>query len=634
MIPQVEASPDIWAAWDMIEHNPDKMLNDPELLAWVIQTLLYVIDRHNRVRPLIPNATQMMIIRAYCEMRRAGLPVRMIILKGRQQGSSTIVCAIILVELLCFNNRMGLVATEEKGGSAANMFDKYKFFIEHMPVFDEGTMLRDICSYYNDGHRVTFKDTRSTLRTEGEKEIISFTTNSVHISEAAFFTDFAKFMGPLMQGVPHFPNTSVFIESTAREYGDGFHDHWNRAESGLSNFRAVFAGWHIHEENVMGLPTDPDELDRFHVSVGQMIDAYGDELALKQAHNLTNEQLMFRRWRIDNDCDGSVEEFNRQYPATPRDAFLAAERPVFDSASLEIRLDSCKPSAYRGEMRPQARFLKHDGTERAEWIDTPNGCVELWQKPITFEEYVIGSDHAEGIQGGDFNACTIFLRDGFEQTGKIHGSEATKLEAIDYAKQLYYVARWHNNAWILLESNHQSGGAVAAILQEWNYPNLMFEHQIFPKDTGEQPMNPRVGWLSNKDKRKVGVDFAVSSLSYDFRTDPPRAKSEWNPIVYDREMIEQCVHMTIVDGKPQAKNKGKSRRPGSSSLGHHDDLVFAFISTLFAHKALPSPEPKEARMIEELGPDHPEVRQLPEAVLEAYASEPEDNNPYTWQRYM
>ena len=438
-----------------------------------------------------------------------------------------------------------------------------------------------------------------------------------------------------MAGVPHFPNTTVFIESTAKQYGDGFFDHWSRAENGLSNFMAVFAAWFVHEENVMPVPDDPDAYAKFKQSIGQMQKVYGDEIALQQQFGLSEQQLMFRRYRIDNECDGSIGEFQRQYPSTAQEAFLAAERPVFDPASISFRLEQTKPHESIGEMRPDKRYTKYDGTERAEWVDTPNGAIELWDKPNNFEEYVIGSDHAEGLPGGDFNACLIFKRWGFQQVGKIHGTEATRLDAVEYAKQLFYTGRWFNDAHVLLEANHQSGGVVAGLMNEWEYPNLIFEHQVFPKENNEQPMNPRIGWLSNKGRRKDGVDFMVDALALDFKVEPPKPKSECNPIIYDHELIEQCIHFVWkTNGRAEAKRKNQDRNPNSSAVGHHDDLIFAFISTILAHRALPVPQPREQTMIEVLGPNHPMVRDLPEDTLTLYAPKKEEFRPNSWQDYI
>jgi hypothetical protein len=52
-------------------------------------SMLKIQDKNRRLVPLNLNATQIKIINAAYEMKKAGRPVRILELKGRQQGSST-----------------------------------------------------------------------------------------------------------------------------------------------------------------------------------------------------------------------------------------------------------------------------------------------------------------------------------------------------------------------------------------------------------------------------------------------------------------------------------------------------------------------------------------------------------------
>ena len=102
------ASMEAWEAWEMLTEQPDETFSDPAKIAFCCQHLLYIKDRNGQVVPLILNNTRLMIVKAYCEMRRQGVPVRIICLKGRQQGSSTLCCALVLLEMLAYGNRSTL----------------------------------------------------------------------------------------------------------------------------------------------------------------------------------------------------------------------------------------------------------------------------------------------------------------------------------------------------------------------------------------------------------------------------------------------------------------------------------------------------------------------------------------------
>ena len=619
-------------AWEYLRTDPEETLSNLDKIAFCCEHLLRIVDQKRNVIPLRLNATQRLIVAAYVAMRKNHIPVRLICTKGRQQGSSTVFSALLQLEMWAYPNTSVLVATEEKGGSAINLFIKYRSFMQKCPLVPEGLRLKDLFTAFLDGKSFTLSN-GSSLRVEGEKEIVSWTTTAVHISEAAFFTNFTEWLGHMLQGVATEPHTSVFIESTAKEYGDGFYDEWTRAESGESDFTSVFAAWYIHEANTMSLPTDLVAKNRFLNNIGTEISTYGDEKALQIQYNLTDEQLFWRRWQIKNSCQGSLSEFSRQYPCNAREAFLAADRPVFHTESLEYIHSQTTLPKWTGEMRHDLRAIRQDGTEEAEFHETHEGAIEIWERPKKFETYCAGSDHAEGIPGGDFNAGLIAARNPFRVVAKIRGSDTTKLEALQFARQWYYLLRWYNNADVLGESNHQGGGMVLGLLEDWEYPNLMFEFEIFPQKNGKP--NTRVGWLSTQGRRKDGIDLLRDSLLYDFSGKTPRRISEWTPDIPDRELIEECMHMTYSSrGKPEAKKKGQPRKPGVSGVGYHDDLVFACMSLIFAHKNLAPPKSKEQIMVEELGPRHPFVEDLPPEIIDKYSRQTIDDSPGSWRNYL
>ena len=64
-----------------------------------------------------------------------------------------------------------------------------------------------------------------------------------------------------------------------------------------------------------------------------------EERSLQEAYDLTDEQLMWRRWKISSMSptqDYSREDlFKQEYPMTDNEAFLSTGRPIFDPETLE-----------------------------------------------------------------------------------------------------------------------------------------------------------------------------------------------------------------------------------------------------------------------------------------------------------
>ena len=616
----------------IIKRNPQKVLQNRKLFEACMKHLLRIISRAG-LMPMVPNNTQKMILDAYFQQKGDGKPIRCIVLKGRQQGSSTGIAAILMIELLCRSNLTVLVASEKKGGSARNLFAKFRVFLENYPEFPTEMGIRQRCQSFLKDKQIDLYN-NANVRIEGQQDVISYTNECIHISEASRFSDFQSFLGSCLQGTEELEGTSIFIESTAYGYGDGFHNEWTRAVEGKSGFIPVFAPWYIHERNTRALPTDAEELQQFESSVGRMRDRYGDEDVIQEQFGLDLNQIYWRRIRIDGTCQGSLEMFSREYPSTPDEAFLAQDTPVLHPRSLEWYRERTKPSEQLGYMLPEHTGGKReDGTQQAEFMESPQGAFESWGEPDPYKEYVIGSDHAEGTPTGDFNAGLLASRLPFEVTGKLRGNDATKLSSIEYAKQLYYVGKWYNDACILLETNGKNGGEVLTLLREWDYPNLMWENEIY-----RDVKSNRIGWSNQTATRKNATDLLYDSMFIDFREETAGVmKSEFAPIIPDIMTIEECQHIVWKSiGRWEAKRKGEYRSPGSSSVGCYDDLVIALICLLLAQKSLPKPKTEDEMKLEIHGPDHNMTDHIPDFIQDAYRPTIEDPkvNETAWWGYL
>lgn len=597
----------------IIDNKPELILTNEHLMYAACEHLLRIISRA-KIVPLVPNNTQKMIFMAYLKQKIARQPVRQIILKGRQQGSSTGVAAIMQLEMFCRGNLTALVASEKKSESAINIFNKYTTFIQHYPIFPAETPRNDRYERFNDSDKFLMFN-GSNLRIEGQGDVISYTNEIVHISEASRFTNFQDFLGSCLQGTEELEGTCIFIESTAKDYGDGFHNEWNRAKRGESSFIPIFAPWHIHERNVLALPADAKECEDFIKSIGEMKGRYGDELALQTQYGLTYEQLYWRRERIDNSCQGSLAMFAREYPSNDTEAFLASDSPVLDVRSLEWYHERTHSSMWTGMMLPNVSGKREDGSQRAQFTETPHGAIEIWKTPEIYKEYIAASDHSEGLPTGDYNAALIASRLPFEIVAKIHGNDATKLDEVAFSKQLYYLLRWYGWASVLPEANAQ-GGTVISMLNEWGYPNVLWENEVFP-----DLRSKRQGWYNTTSTRKRGFDMLYDALRIDFGTDDShgRMRSEFAPIIPDRQTIEECQHIVWKSrGRAEAKRKGEYRAPGSSDVGCHDDLTISLIGLIFAQKALgPCKTEDEMKMVIH-GPDHPLTDHMPREMKIEY----------------
>ena len=524
-------------------------------------SLLTVQSKTRQLVPFVPNQTQIRIFEAIYNQIEQGRPVRLLELKGRQQGSSTGIGAYCFLRAICEPGTNALIITEEKGGSASNIFNMYKKFLQSFP-------LELSTEFTREGQLLRFAEPMSSsIKVEGEKAVTSFTFQLVHLSEAGFFANLGQTLAMLYQTVPDDPDTAIILETTANRAGDDFHVEWERAREERSDFFPLFIPWFAHEEYSTPF-RDQEEKSQFEREMSQSSDhAYGNEWLVLETHpELTVENLKWRRAAIRNRCQGSLFEFNRQYPSTAEEAFQVAGNNVFDLGVLSRQLKKVRPPASRGyfEPSPHGTAFKEDG----------QGIVQLWQDPDNHAEYVMGSDHAEGLDSGDFSAAIMLRRLPLQLAGTIRGFDGRQVTVDEFAEQMHYMMQYFGQrTWCCPENNADGGSIVTLLSNQYRHKWMVTEKMLGFSQTD------RMGWRNTSSTRRRGIARLQEAI-----------KDEEIEVL-DERFVREAMSFVALNGKPQAAKKGKSRRVGEPADGFYDDMIFAMVGALFAHDALPIPKP-------------------------------------------
>ena len=139
----------------------------------------------------------------------------------------------------------------------------------------------------------------------------------------------------VLQAVPNAPGTEVILESTANGVGNYFHQMWQQAEAGHSDFRAIFVPWFWQEE--------------YSIPVNENFSISSDEEDLKFQYLLTNEQLAWRRLKIAelsvNGTDG-IKSFKQEYPCNSTEAFQLTGEDTYISSELVMKCRKTDAEAY------------------------------------------------------------------------------------------------------------------------------------------------------------------------------------------------------------------------------------------------------------------------------------------------
>lgn len=498
--------------------------------------LLRIRTKEQKLSPLVFNEAQQHLYGVIRQQAAAGKPIRIIVLKGRQEGISTVTEGLMFQDTVTRPNVKTLIVAHDTTATG-NLFKMNKLFYDCLPpwarplrknsnakelVFENPT--RD------DGEKRRRPGLRSSIRcqTAGKGGVgRSDTLTNVHISEYAFWPNNKEdLLLGVMQTVPNDPATMVVIESTANGV-EHFKALWDGAVAGDNEWVPVFLPWYMEKGYRMAC-TGREAWTQ-------------EEQQLQKDFGLDTEQLMWRRWCIKANCGGSEDKFRQEYPNTPEEAFLLSGRPFFDNRALAVRrMRAPKPLrvGWFAYGTPAETGAKPEGWQ---FTEAEKGGVRIWQEPEEGVPYVLGGDTA-----GEGSDCfTAFVVD--NRTGRQVAELQQRQSEILYARQIYCLGRYYNDALAAVEVNFST--YPERKLEEWEYPSL-YQRERF--DTYANTMVKAYGWETSGKTRPQ----ALAQLHTVMEESPELVVSQWT-------LGEMVVFVYDAHGKPQA------------AVGEHDDLVMA-----------------------------------------------------------
>lgn len=424
------------------------------------------------------NEAQQIVYKKIQWIRTQKKPIRIIVLKARQEGVSTLCEAMIFERTSRWKNINSLIVAHDPE-STEEIFRMSKLFYDMLD--DEFRPMRR----YDNRKQMVFEnpDEKTRMLDPGmrSKMVIStadkvkigrgLTMHCFHGSEVAFWKNGKELMLSLMQAIPDHRNTMVFLESTANGFGgDGeyFYNMVQDALAGKNDFELIFLPWHLMPEYSMSFSGEEEK-----IKFAETLDAYEKEI--QKSFNLTLEQLNWRRWAIKNKCGGDTDKFKQEYPITIEEAFVASASTVIPKQHIET----------------QRKFIR-------EPIDKLDGDVLIYEHVKNNHYYSLGGDPSEGA-GRDDSAFTVIDK----MTGREVAHFANNRIPPDlFAKKMVKTAEYFQNAIIIPETNGH-GIAVLNELQKLEYPNIF--RQRYYDHTSKQ-WTRRLGWKTTKITKPLMVD--------------------------------------------------------------------------------------------------------------------------------
>ncbi len=521
----------------------DKILSTKELMQEItenphklIECCFTVVDKKRRTVPFFFNEVQRDFVD---KLETLGRQKPFFILKGRQQGFTTLITAIQLANAIVKKNFSGFTIADRDDNTKAIFNDKAKSMYNDLPEALKPS------EKYNSTNELYFDKLNSSWRVSSATPNIgrSRTLSFIHFSEIAFYK---CTIADLQKSIVEAATEEAFCiyETTA----NGFNDAKALWDTGFCH--NLFYEWWRTKEYASTEYSYLDSPDKW----------LKDRLEALKSKGLTKEQLTWYAKKYASYIDKN--SIKQEYPCSPEEAFIVSGDCVFDKDAIANYLSTYDIKSTQGSFKYEKRLIPIEDAEgnvggyekeiiNIEFVPDPNGLISIVEEPksytkgrVTYQTpYVIGADTA----GCGEDYFTAKVLDNI--SGKCVATlRKQRMDEDLFAEQLYCLGKYYNYAYIGIEINYSRYPATH--LHKLGYENL-FSQKYTGKNLPEGDER-RFGFMTSINSRPIIISHLVTVMRENLRLET------------DRETLKELsTFIKHPSGKSAAAN------------GSHDDLVMA-----------------------------------------------------------
>lgn len=428
------------------------------------------------------NRPQRRLIKRLEKMRKAGKPIRLILLKARQWGGSTAIQIYMAWLQLVHEVGLNSLIIAHQGTGSDEIKDMFDRMIKSYPV----EMLHELGDAYapNEPKMVGVGKSGNIFRVPQRNCKIKIGTaerpnscrggdyNLVHLSEVALWkeTDGKKpedIVRSACSGILLRPYTMIVYESTPNGVGNFFHKEYLAAKKGLSQFEAMFVAWFEIEQYELPFK---DEAAKYEFAKKLFANRRNEEIKSDREEPGTYLLMLWEKGATLEAIHWYVSERSKytnhgdmasEYPSDDIEAFTYSGRKVFSSEDVEQFRPACRAPRWIGEIYGSAdegekaieglRFKKEADGRLFMWHDVERSDTE----EVT-DRYLVVVDVCKGhTKNADFADILVIDRLGMmdgeppEVASEWHGH----IDMDKLAWKATQVAAYYNNALLVIESN-------------------------------------------------------------------------------------------------------------------------------------------------------------------------------------
>ena len=554
-----EARRDLEYDKQLVRASAVKILETPSLAAEVrtkpyllIEAAFYIVDKKRKTVPFFFNDVQKDFIG---RLETHGTSKPFFVLKGRQQGFTSLITAIQLSFSIVRKNFAGFTMADRADNTAAIFNDKARVVYERLPEELKPS------EKFNSRNELFFDKLNSSWRIATATEQVgrSRTLNFVHYSEVAFYEcDLSTIQAGIGEAIT--ADAIVVYETTA----NGFNRAKDLWDSGTCR-NLFYEWWRTKEYGISDL------------SYLETKDSWlGERIKLLETMGLTKEQIAWYCKKYDSYLDKNT--IKQEYPITPTEAFVSSGECVFDKEKINNQLvraamrkadkkgyfvydkQSIPVKGGNGEIRDYEWKITNVRFE-----ESADGYITVHEEPrkkydkdgnvAYLAPYAIGGDTAG--TGKDYFAAKVICALDDKVVATLHKQY---IDEDLYAEQVYCLGKYYHDALIGIEINY-SRQPTRILQKKYEYPNLYMRERF---DGATDKTVTDYGFETTSKTKPIIVGELVTLMRNDPTIEP------------DVQTLKEMTTFT-------RKDNGKTE----ASDGCHDDLVMASAIGHFVAKKQP-----------------------------------------------
>jgi hypothetical protein len=537
---------------------------------------------------------------------------RLMILKARQLGCSTVIEGLIAWATIFFSNRNSMVVSHNDAHASylysimLHIFDMLPWWMKPMV----SSRKQDTGLYFanpnfedrrfNPGNQ-SMVTVQSAMQTSGVGQ--GYKLNCVHLSEYADW-DWDKFKeivsGDMIHGLADNRNSFAFLESTGKGAGSPAEEMWvGQVELGEEGkWLPVFIPWFFEKTRILApekgwKPQQPEldmqekagrdwtrcdnlECSQYFESNFRKINRVDEKCpecstGFLRSLSLSEDQLRFmQRERVNAEKEGldSIKQLRQELASTATEAFQLSGIQVFPP-DAQAFVDYCinnNPMIWGDiDYRGNLHWVKDPSNGKCGW----EPCVQdhrwdlehplkIWELPITDCKYCIGADVAEGLQGkADFSVAFVnkVSPNGRAPDEQVAMWRSNSVDPIAFAGVINALGRLYNGALVAVEVNKFDSCEMQLRMKHLYPNNFIWKHY-----DSKNPLSNKLGWVTNLRTKPMLWQTAVRWLKA-------------------RMWVVRCQEFANEMKRFQKDDYDDNR--ASAERNFHDDVVMSGMIALF-----------------------------------------------------